>query len=423
MFYLLPIHATSWRLYGIVFSLTICAQVILTDSSILEREIHRGIQMRYWMLAAFPESRSFSIWNFVLTINGILLIYLRADPTCTGMTATQIIMNHVVLSFGANIMCFLLETAEWNRILELQRARSSSQRLLNGMCDVVARLGDDKTIIESAPKLAALLGLPAESNALLKTSFTDLVAASERQRVQHALNAQQVDGGGDNELPVQALAMQLEDAHGVGIEVNTFFFKHAGFDGTTSYLLGMCDTGRRVHRVPVQSDHHAGGTLGPQPNHQDVQPDDDLDDVSQTRCIRDQVSIQSDLGQCGVPENGDVNLLFNSWTLWVQYGEPPDSRTVEIDLLQHEQLMKHMLELRGQMIWMQDLLTEILQSVTDDMLENRCLVKFHLAFGGVYSVPGVAVRLDDQRAAVINNLWCMNFMDNPAGARTHIMKL
>jgi len=130
------------------------------------------------------------------------------DVACFHTTATQVILQHLISHLLAFVGCIVFEAKGWNETLALHSAWSSSERLLVGMSDAVVHLTDNKTVFKRAPALAALLSLPCDSSSLVGTSFMDLVATTDRQRVKDFMHVRPADTD-YFELPVQSLPVQL----------------------------------------------------------------------------------------------------------------------------------------------------------------------------------------------------------------------
>jgi len=119
------------------------------------------------------------------------------------------------------------------------------------------------------------------------------------------------------------------------------------------------------------------------------------------------------------PDEGDVHMFFSSCRMLIHGREPPKERFIEVDLLQSEVLLQHMLELSGYRMWLQDTLTKTLESTEDEVLEQPCAVKIQISLGVVYSIPVPVKRHDGHPVAVVQNVTCVNFRNSRDDEKNH----
>jgi len=187
--------------------------------------------------------------------------------------------------------------------------------------------------------------------------------------------------------------MQLVGANNMGVEVNAFLVSYPGAEGRTCCLLGICDTGRRVHHAPAQVEGEqmdgGDGQQGPQSS-------------SSTSSS----SIEHNLGD---PAEGEVCMLFSSWRVIAGSKQLGNLNNASVDLLLNELVMEYMLQRRSHTMWIQDFLTEIMECASDVLVAGPYVIRFHMAYSGVYSSLAPAEGCRDRPAAIINNIRCMNF--------------
>jgi len=211
--------------------------------------------------------------------------------------------------------------------------------------------------------------------------------------------------------------MQLVDANQVGMEVNTFFLNYPGYDGTTWFVLGICDTGQRVNQtgqgqMSEEQEHDGDDPQGPGQCGEGEGHHDNPDDLSQTISLK----MQDELNKCGTPGEGDLHVYFSSWRVMMAGKTSANLNFADMDLLQDKSVVKHLFELKSHKTWMLDFLREILGAAADTALEAANVIKFHMALSGVYSSRAENHR--DHPPIAVNNIRCMNCMSSEEEAHS-----
>jgi len=154
VFFFLPIGATVTRAHAVICLSKIGHQFLFVDGTAVVEEIAVTTMLRVFLATFFPKSRSFFIANYVMLISETMLILYRADLTCMGTTQRELISTQLVRSVLSHIYCMMVERFDWDHVLALQCASSTSQRLLAGMSDAVVHLTKEMVISKGSPELA-----------------------------------------------------------------------------------------------------------------------------------------------------------------------------------------------------------------------------------------------------------------------------
>eukprot|EP00928_Gymnodinium_smaydae_P004426 TRINITY_DN11508_c0_g1_i1.p1 TRINITY_DN11508_c0_g1~~TRINITY_DN11508_c0_g1_i1.p1 ORF type:complete len:649 (+),score=87.30 TRINITY_DN11508_c0_g1_i1:79-2025(+) len=119
---------------------------------------------------------------------------------------------------------------------EASAGKDTAESLLSVMCDAVAHADADIVLSKPAPKLAALLSMPADK--LEGSSLHDLMSSDDATRFQTLCQAARTD------RLAKALNARFLDGHSNTVNMQLFIASYQRFDDQPGYVFGFQDADR-----------------------------------------------------------------------------------------------------------------------------------------------------------------------------------